>query len=105
MDNMKIVHRTEPRVSLSCERPPVELERAEMRRYTDANQQAAKCSGDRFFEFVLAFRRHRSACRRPDPCHPDWPALEEPTQPPAPPVVDDAPGAEVEAGMDSSWRS
>jgi hypothetical protein len=38
MDNMKIVRRTEPRVSLSCERRPVELERAEMRRYTDTDQ-------------------------------------------------------------------
>jgi hypothetical protein len=38
MDNMKIVHRTEPRVSFSCGRRPVELERAGMRRYTDADR-------------------------------------------------------------------
>ena len=53
MDTMAVVDGAEPRVSLSCESRLVDLERAEVRRYTDADQQA-EYPGDRFFEFVPA---------------------------------------------------
>jgi hypothetical protein len=42
-------------VTLSCESRLVDLERAEVRRYTDADQQGEH-PGDRFFEFVPALQ-------------------------------------------------
>ena len=55
MDTMEVVDGAEPRVSLGCESRLVDLERAEVRRYTDADQQA-EYPGDRFFEFVPALQ-------------------------------------------------
>ena len=55
MDTMEVVDGAEPRVSLACESRLVDLERAEVRRYTDADQQA-EYSGDRSFEFVPALQ-------------------------------------------------
>jgi hypothetical protein len=55
MDTMEVVDGAEPRVSLTCESRLVDLERAEVRRYTDADQQA-EYPGDRFFEFVPALQ-------------------------------------------------
>lgn len=55
MDTMEVVDGAEPRVSLSCESRLVDLERAEVRRYTDADQQA-EYPGDRFFIFVPALQ-------------------------------------------------
>jgi hypothetical protein len=55
MNTMEVVDGAEPRVSLSCESRLVDLERAEVRRYTDADQQA-EYLGDRFFEFVPALQ-------------------------------------------------
>lgn len=55
MDTMEVVDGAEPRVSLSCESKLVDLERAEVRRYTDADQQA-EFPGDRFFEYVPALQ-------------------------------------------------
>jgi hypothetical protein len=55
MDTMEVVDGPEPRVALACENPLVGLERAEVRRYTDADQQA-EYPGDRFFEFVPALQ-------------------------------------------------
>jgi hypothetical protein len=55
MDTMEVVDGAEPRVSLSCESRLVDLERAEVRRYTDADQQAVY-PGDRFFEYVPALQ-------------------------------------------------
>lgn len=55
MDTMEVVDGAEPRVSLACESRLVDLERAEVRRYTDADQQA-EFPGDRFFEFVPALQ-------------------------------------------------
>ena len=55
MDTMQVVDGAEPRISLTCESRLVDLERAEVRRYTDADQQA-EYPGDRFFEFVPALQ-------------------------------------------------
>ena len=55
MDTMEVVDGAEPRVSLACEGRLVDLERAEVRRYTDADQQA-EYPGDRFFEYVPALQ-------------------------------------------------
>ena len=55
MDTMEVVDGAEPRVSLTCESRLVDLERAEVRRYTDADQQA-EYPGDRFFEYVPALQ-------------------------------------------------
>ena len=55
MDTMEVVDGAEPRVTLSCESRLVDLERAEVRRYTDADQQA-EFAGDRFFEYVPALQ-------------------------------------------------
>lgn len=55
MDTMEVVDGAEPRVTLACESRLVDLERAEVRRYTDADQQA-EYPGDRFFEFVPALQ-------------------------------------------------
>jgi hypothetical protein len=55
MDTMEVVDGAEPRVSLTCESRLVDLERAEVRRYTDADQQA-EYPGDRFFAFVPALQ-------------------------------------------------
>ncbi|WP_245584050.1 hypothetical protein [Rubritepida flocculans] len=55
MDTMEVVDGAEPRVTLSCESRLVDLERAEVRRYTDADQQA-EYPGDRFFEYVPALQ-------------------------------------------------
>jgi hypothetical protein len=55
MDTMEVVDGAEPRVTLSCESRLVDLERAEVRRYTDADQQA-EYAGDRFFEYVPALQ-------------------------------------------------
>ena len=55
MDTMEVVDGAEPRVALTCESRLVDLERAEVRRYTDADQQA-EYPGDRFFEFVPALQ-------------------------------------------------
>jgi hypothetical protein len=52
-DTMEVVDGPEPRVSLTCGSRLVDLERAEVRRYTDADPQA-EYPGDRFFEFVPA---------------------------------------------------
>ena len=51
----EVVDGAEPRVSLACESRLVDLERAEVRRHTDADQQA-EYPGDRFFEFVPALQ-------------------------------------------------
>jgi hypothetical protein len=51
MDTMEVTDGAEPSVALACESRLVDLERAEVRRYTDADQQA-EYPGDRFFEFV-----------------------------------------------------
>ena len=42
-------------VALTCESRLVDLERAEVRRYTDADQQA-EYQGDRFFEYGPALQ-------------------------------------------------
>jgi hypothetical protein len=55
MDTMEVVDGPEPRVALACESHLVDLERAEVRRYTDPDQQA-EYPGDRFFEYVPALR-------------------------------------------------
>jgi hypothetical protein len=55
MDSMEVVDGPEPRVALTCESRLVDLERAEVRRYTDPDQQA-EYPGDRFFEFVPALQ-------------------------------------------------
>lgn len=55
MDTMEVVDGPEPRVALACESRLVDLERAEVRRYTDPDQQA-EYPGDRFFEFVPALQ-------------------------------------------------
>ena len=55
MDTMAVVDGAEPRVSLACESRLVDLERAEVRRYTDADQQA-EYPGDRFLEDVPALQ-------------------------------------------------
>ncbi len=55
MDTMEVTDGAEPSVSLSCESRLVDLERAEVRRYTDADQQA-QYPGDRFFEYVPALQ-------------------------------------------------
>jgi hypothetical protein len=55
MDVMEVTDGTEARISLTCESRLVDLERAEVRRYTDADQQAAY-QGDRFFEYVPALQ-------------------------------------------------
>ena len=55
MDTMEVTDGAEPRVALTCESRLVDLERAEVRRYTDADQQA-EYPGDRFFEFVPALQ-------------------------------------------------
>ena len=55
MDTMEVVDGAEPRVALTCESRLVDLERAEVRRYTDPDQQA-EYPGDRFFEFVPALQ-------------------------------------------------
>jgi hypothetical protein len=51
MDTMEVVDGPEPRIVLTCESRLVDLERAEVRRYTDPDQQA-EYPGDRFFEYV-----------------------------------------------------
>lgn len=51
MDTMEVVDDAEPRVSLACESRLVDLERAEVRRYTNADQQA-EYAGDRFSTFI-----------------------------------------------------
>ena len=53
--SVAVVDGAEPRISLTCESRLVDLERAEVRRYTDADQQA-EYPGDRFFEFVPALQ-------------------------------------------------
>jgi hypothetical protein len=55
MDTMEVVDGPEPRIALTCESRLVDLERAEVRRYTDADQQA-EYPGDRFFEYVPALQ-------------------------------------------------
>ncbi len=55
MDTMEVTDGAEPRVALTCESRLVDLERAEVRRYTDADQQA-EYPGDRFFEYVPALQ-------------------------------------------------
>jgi hypothetical protein len=55
MDTMEVTDGAEPSVALACESRLVDLERAEVRRYTDADQQA-EYPGDRFFEFVPALQ-------------------------------------------------
>ncbi|WP_149537196.1 hypothetical protein [Siccirubricoccus phaeus] len=55
MDTMEVTDGAEPRVGLTCESRLVDLERAEVRRYTDADQQA-EYPGDRFFEYVPALQ-------------------------------------------------
>jgi hypothetical protein len=55
MDTMEVTDGAEPSVALACESRLVDLERAEVRRYTDADQQA-EFPGDRFFEFVPALQ-------------------------------------------------
>jgi hypothetical protein len=55
MDTMEVTDGAEPRVTLACESRLVDLERAEVRRYTDADQQG-EYPGDRFFEFVPALQ-------------------------------------------------
>jgi hypothetical protein len=55
MDVMEVTDGAEGRISLTCESRLVDLERAEVRRYTDADQQA-EYQGDRFFEYVPALQ-------------------------------------------------
>ncbi|MBB5691906.1 hypothetical protein GXW77_16480 [Roseomonas alkaliterrae] len=55
MDTMEVTDGAEPRVALTCESRLVDLERAEVRRYTDADQQA-EYPGDRLFEYVPALQ-------------------------------------------------
>jgi hypothetical protein len=55
MDTMEVTDGAEPRVALTCESRLVDLERAEVRRYTDADKQA-EYPGDRFFEYVPALQ-------------------------------------------------
>jgi hypothetical protein len=55
MDTMEVTDGAEPSVALAYESRLVDLERAEVRRYTDADQQA-EYPGDRFFEFVPALQ-------------------------------------------------
>ena len=55
MDVMEVTDGTEARIALTCESRLVDLERAEVRRYTDADQQA-EYQGDRFFEYVPALQ-------------------------------------------------
>lgn len=55
MDTMEVTDGAEPRVTLACESRLVDLERAEVRRCTDADQQGEH-PGDRFFEFVPALQ-------------------------------------------------
>ena len=55
MDTMEVTDGAEPRVALTCESRLVDLERAEVRRYTDADQHA-EYPGDRFFEYVPALQ-------------------------------------------------
>jgi len=55
MDTMEVTDGAEPRIALTCESRLVDLERAEVRRYTDADQQA-EYPGDRFFEYVPALQ-------------------------------------------------
>jgi hypothetical protein len=55
MDTMEVTDGAEPRVALTCESRLVDLERAEVRRYTYADQQA-EYPGDRFFEYVPALQ-------------------------------------------------
>jgi hypothetical protein len=55
MDVMEVTDGTEARISLTCESRLVDLERAEVRRYTDADQQA-EYQGDRFFEYLPALQ-------------------------------------------------
>ena len=55
MDVMEVTDGAEARISLTCESRLVDLERAEVRRYTDADQQA-EYQGDRFFEYVPALQ-------------------------------------------------
>ncbi|WP_242531078.1 hypothetical protein [Roseococcus thiosulfatophilus] len=51
MDTMEVTDGAEPRVALTCESRLVDLERAEVRRYTDADQQAEYLAG-----YELEFR-------------------------------------------------
>jgi hypothetical protein len=55
MDTIEVTDGAEPRVALTCESRLVDLERAEVRRYTDADQRA-EYPGDRFFEYVPALQ-------------------------------------------------
>jgi hypothetical protein len=55
MNTMEVTDGAEPSVTLACESRLVDLERAEVRRYTDADQQA-EYQGDRFFEYVPALQ-------------------------------------------------
>jgi hypothetical protein len=55
MDTMEVVDGPEPRIVLTCESRLVDLERAEVRRYTDPDQQA-EYPGNRFFEYVPALQ-------------------------------------------------
>lgn len=55
MDTMEVTDGAEPRVAITCESRLVDLERAEVRRYTDADQQA-EYPGDRFFGYVPALQ-------------------------------------------------
>lgn len=55
MDTMEVTDGAEPRVAITCESRLVDLERAEVRRYTDADQQA-EYPHDRFFDYVSALQ-------------------------------------------------
>ena len=55
MDVMEVTDGAEGRISLTSESRLVDLERAEVRRYTDADQQA-EYQGDRLFEYVPALQ-------------------------------------------------
>ncbi len=55
MDTMEVTDGANPAVTLTCESRLVDLERAEVRRYTDADQQG-EYPGDRFFEYVPALQ-------------------------------------------------
>lgn len=55
MDVMEVTDGAEARIALTCESRLVDLERAEVLRYTDADQQA-EYQGDRFFEYVPALQ-------------------------------------------------
>ena len=59
----RMIDGAEPSVALACESRLVDLKRAEVRRYTDADQQA-EYPGDRFFEFVPAL--HEAEIRLPN---------------------------------------